>query len=37
MSDPHTTPTSPEPVKPDEVDPDTGTGPDGKPVENPSG
>ncbi|WP_281270299.1 hypothetical protein [Cryobacterium soli] len=34
-----TPPASPssEPVKPDEVDPETGTDPEGKPVENPSG
>jgi len=35
----NTSPVSPssEPVKPDEVDPETGTDPEGKPVENPSG
>lgn len=40
MSDPgHTTPTTPDtdPVKPEEVDPETGTDPQGNPVENPSG
>ena len=34
-----TPPASPssDPAKPDEVDPETGTDPEGKPVENPSG
>ena len=31
------TPSRPDPVKPDEVDPETGTDPEGNPVENPSG
>ena len=40
MSDPRTTPESTphaEPVPPQEVDPETGTDPDGSPTENPSG
>ena len=36
MSDAPTTPNE-EPVKPDEVNLDDGTEPDGTPVENPSG
>jgi cell division septation protein DedD len=40
MSDPNPTPPrtpDSEPVKPEEVDPETGTDPEGKPVENPAG
>ncbi|MGO4783100.1 hypothetical protein [Cryobacterium sp. W22_MBD10_FK3] len=40
MSNPSNSPAATpgsDPVKPDEVDPETGTDPDGNPVENPSG
>lgn len=40
MSDPNEAPSAPpdtKPVDPTEVDPDTGTDPDGTPTENPAG